>query len=266
MRRLVILVPILLALSLAPPRPGAAQQAKLRLRADQALVESGIIRFLIPRFSLKNNIAVELRVLGPEGGFPPDADALLSAGRPEGAGNATPVMEDGAGQLYSLILPPGPAAPAAERLLEWLRSPSGRRTIEQFAPEGAPPFSAPRPAATASAGPALSGDPARGEELSYQNCGRCHVIGPRNRMKSIGSTPSFAALRALADWQERFETFYVRNPHPAVVQLAGITAPFSVARPPPIRPVEITQEEFEDILAYVAALAPADLGAPVRHQ
>ncbi len=85
-------------------------------------------------------------------------------------------------------------------------------------------------------------------------------------MKGIGSTPSFGALRALGNWRERFETFFARNPHPAIVQLEGVTPPFAAATPPPMAPVVITRAQFDDILSFVEALTPADLGAPIRHQ
>ncbi|MFC3118354.1 hypothetical protein ACFOHS_09360 [Jhaorihella thermophila] len=71
-------------------------------------------------------------------------------------------------------------------------------------------------------------------------------------------------MRALPDWSERFETFYVRNPHPAFLQLEGISPAFDPERPPPIVPLTITHEEFEAILAFVEATEPADLGAPLK--
>ena len=56
------------------------------------------------------------------------------------------------------------------------------------------------------------------------------------------------------------------NPHPAFTQVADVTPPFHEERPPPIIPVEMTLDDLQAILAYVAALEPADLGAPIRHQ
>ena len=49
--------------------------------------------------------------------------------------------------------------------------------------------------ALAAAGPAAAQSWAPGEKLSYIDCGRCHVIGERNRMGGIGSTPGFAVNR-----------------------------------------------------------------------
>ena len=109
----------------------------------------------------------------------------------------------------------------------------------------------------------FEGDPARGRRLADAHCGRCHVTSPGRGARSIGSTPSFAALRALPDWAERFMAFYALNPHPAIMQVEGITPPFDPNRPPPIVPIEITAEEAEHIQAYAATVQAADLGAPV---
>ena len=85
-------------------------------------------------------------------------------------------------------------------------------------------------------------------------------------MSSIDSSPSFFALRSLPDWEDRFQTFYVLNPHPAFTQIADVTPPFPDELPSPIVPVEMTLEDVDAILAFVAALKPADLGAPLQHQ
>ena len=75
------------------------------------------------------------------------------------------------------------------------------------------------------------GDALRGEEVSLSHCGRCHVVSDKNRMNSIGSTPSFAVLRTLRDWEDRFQAFYVLNPHPAFTQITDVTKPFDATRP-----------------------------------
>jgi len=89
------------------------------------------------------------------------------------------------------------------------------------------------------------------------------VIGDRNRMKGIGSTPSFPVLRSLPDWEARFSTFYARIPHPSIVQLEGVSEPFDPAFPPANQPLWLTLDQLEDILTFVSGLAPADLGAPL---
>ena len=101
---------------------------------------------------------------------------------------------------------------------------------------------------------------APGEKLTLLHCGRCHVINQRNRMGGIGSTPSFGALKSLADWREKFEGFWFEPPHKAVIQIAGVTEPFHPERPPPIAPVELTEAEVEEILRFVETIKAKDLG------
>ncbi len=119
-------------------------------------------------------------------------------------------------------------------------------------------------AAAAVPPPAAAEDWAPGERLSFVHCGRCHVIGERNRWGGIGSTPGFAVIRTWASWEEKMRGFYALNPHPAFTQIPGVTAPFPEARPSPIAPVELTLEELERIVDYARTVAPAELGAPIR--
>jgi hypothetical protein len=105
-----------------------------------------------------------------------------------------------------------------------------------------------------------------GRKLSGELCGRCHVVYADDRMNDIGSTPSFFVLRAMRNWDVRFQTFYALNPHPAFTQVTDVTPPFPIDRPSPIVPVEMTLDDLEAILAYVSGIAPADLGAPLQHQ
>lgn len=107
-------------------------------------------------------------------------------------------------------------------------------------------------------------DFAPGERLAMIHCGRCHVIGPRNRMGGIGSTPSFAALRTLDDWRDRFAVFYTLNPHPAFTQIPDVTPPFPEERPSPIAPVVLSLDDLERITGYAETVEPRDLGSPVR--
>ena len=92
------------------------------------------------------------------------------------------------------------------------------------------------------------------------------MIGQINRLDGIGSTPSFAVLRALGDWDARFQSFYTLRPHPAFTQVEDVTEPFDPQRPPPIAPLEMTLDDLNEILAYVEAIEAADLGAPLQFQ
>ena len=63
-----------------------------------------------------------------------------------------------------------------------------------------------------------------------------------------------------------FQAFYVLAPHPAFTQIKDVTEPFPIDLPSPIAPMEITLDDLEAILAYVAEMPPADLGAPIQHK
>ncbi|MEZ7813833.1 MAG: hypothetical protein QMB16_09200 [Paracoccaceae bacterium] len=105
-----------------------------------------------------------------------------------------------------------------------------------------------------------------GAALAKQHCGRCHRVGLSRSEFGIGSTPSFGALRALEDWEERMMTFYVRNPHPAFMRVTDVSAEFDEMRPATISLIELSLEEVEAIQAYVASVIPADLGVKVLYE
>jgi len=115
------------------------------------------------------------------------------------------------------------------------------------------------------AGGAAADDIAPGEKLAIYACGRCHVVSERNRYGGIGSTPSFAAMRNLPDWEARFRAFYTLNPHPAFTQVTGITEPFPEHRPSPIAPIEVTEDEIARIVEFARGVTPKDLGAPLKY-
>ena len=101
---------------------------------------------------------------------------------------------------------------------------------------------------------------APGEKLALVHCGRCHVIGERNRMGGIGSTPSFPVMRNLEDFEDRMRAFYALRPHPAFTQIEGVTEAFPIDRPSPIHPVKLTPDEVEQIVDFALTVPPADLG------
>ena len=233
---------------LALATDGLAQEKRFVLDAPDALVETGFLQYLLPRFSLKTGVRI---MLDDEG-----AQARLT----EDTG--TPVFQ-GAEVLWRLDHVPGPHT---NRFLDWLRSDVGARTIVAFAPDGGPAFTLPVQTREVEQAVIPDADTQAGERLSLVLCGRCHVVNDKNRMKAIGSTPSFAVLRTLPGWIERFEAFYALKPHGAFTQVADVTPPFDPARPPPIAPVELTLGDLDAILAYVATVVPADLGAPIHSQ
>jgi hypothetical protein len=108
--------------------------------------------------------------------------------------------------------------------------------------------------------PGRAQDFAPGEKLALFNCGRCHVIGPRNRMGGIGSTPSFPVLRTFPDWEARMKAFWTLRPHPSFTQIEGMTEPFAEDQPSHIHPIRLTLEELDRIIGYARTVEPADLG------
>lgn len=92
-----------------------------------------------------------------------------------------------------------------------------------------------------------------GRKVSQAHCSRCHVVGSFNPNGGISSTPSFQLLvNALKDYQERFDTFYLRPPHPAVIKVKGIQKqddlPYNAA------PVELTKSDIKNIAAFAKTL------------
>lgn len=232
------------------PITAATQETGFSLSSPAVLQENGFLRFLLPRFSLKTGIRIALQA--------DTFEAVISTDR------GVPLM-DGLGQVFYLqtSIADTPQGQRARRFAAWLDSETGRRTIAQFKIDGAQIFTPIEPLQAAEIATVFQGDAALGEHFSFAKCGRCHVVGDRNRMKGIGSTPSFPVLRSLPDWEERFSTFYARIPHPALVQLEGVSEPFDPAFPPANQPLWLTLEQLEDILTFVSTLPPADLGSPL---
>lgn len=239
-----LLVCIFLVLNASP----ATARDAVGLAAPEKVRDSGLLDHILPRFSLKTAIRV---VSDPDGPMRLGAD-----------GDGIPVFRRD-GVTYRLETDD---SPEQVRFRDWMLSEIGKTTIESFQPDGATPFIArfdPAPEADTAA---IEGNARRGADLSLTLCGRCHVIGPQNRMKGLGSTPSFAVLRSLGDWLARFREFYVRKPHGAFTQVAEVTPPFDPERPSPIVPIEMTLADLDAIIAFVSTTAAADLGAPLQTQ
>ncbi|MGB1356396.1 MAG: c-type cytochrome [Candidatus Puniceispirillaceae bacterium] len=99
-----------------------------------------------------------------------------------------------------------------------------------------------------------SADAERGRELAASHCTRCHVVGDINPYGGIESTPSFIGMKYLADWERRFEEFYVLPPHPALVRISEVSAERSEARPAFVHEIILTLEDVDAILAFVRTL------------
>ncbi len=236
------------------PHIAYAQERGFKLNAPNALVETGFLKHLLPRFSLKTGVRITL-VESPQQSdarFNTMAAGLLVFGGPD--------------HDWYLDTKPGDRSQFVERFADWLVSDVGKRTIEAFKQGGSSPFIAKTGQVVVEQVTRSAVTAVKGEKLSLRHCGRCHVVNETNRMNAIGSTPSFALLRSFADWKARFQTFYVLNPHPAFTQVEDVTEPFSDQLPPPISPLQLTLDDIGAIVDYATTLTPADLGAPIRHQ
>ncbi|MEJ6403839.1 hypothetical protein [Yoonia sp. 2307UL14-13] len=223
--------------------PVWADDKRFTLHVPDALGETGLMQHLLPRFSLKTGI----QIAAAEG----SVDATFGEA-------GVPVLRHGA-LIWSLDTSDDPDAAAFR---DWLQSEVGHRTIDAFGED----FSGIAAVANVSFGPGPSGNAEMGEDISLAQCGRCHVVNDTNRMNAIGSTPSFALMRTFPDWEGRFQRFFLLKPHAAFTQVAGVTDPFADNLPSPIAPVKVTLDEIDAIVAYVALIRPADLGAPIQSQ
>ncbi len=242
---------VLMIVLLSLPVSVRADDKLVRLHAPDALIESGLLKHILPRFSLKTQVRIE-QVATPD-----SADlALGSDGR---------AIFAGLGQTWHMEIRSGDH-PGTERLADWLLSDIGQRTITSFAPRGEAPFGPSGAVQQETVEISIDGDAEAGHRVSVEKCTRCHAVDAATTGWGIGSTPSFSVLRALPDWEARFAAFYVLNPHPAFTQITDLTPPFPINRPSPISPIELDLDELEALMAYVAAMTAADLGKPLEHQ
>lgn len=102
------------------------------------------------------------------------------------------------------------------------------------------------------------GSIAMGRKIAATHCTRCHVVGDINPTGGISSTPSFQLLvRRRPDYKERFKTFFARRPHPAFLSLKGVGR-IRPDLPPNAQPVELTEQDVQNMLAFVETLKPKD--------
>nr|WP_306266079.1 cytochrome c [Pararhizobium sp. IMCC3301] len=246
----------ILFIGLQKPQSAGAQQADLRLIVPQRLIDTGLIRHLLPRFRFKSRIRVEAV---PEGG---EGEASLL---PDAEGGVA-VMSSAEGEPYYLAMLSGDPEHRKKisSLQAWLQSVPGRSAIESFKPDGTQMFTPGAKKIVKAQKVKIEGDADLGSKLALLHCGRCHVIDSRNPFGGIGSTPSFGAMRGMPKWATSFPAFWSINPHPAFTQIEGITEPFDPARPPPIAPLILTLEEVEAISSFVSRMKPKDLGGGVE--
>ncbi|EAV42417.1 hypothetical protein SIAM614_22587 [Stappia aggregata IAM 12614] len=251
--RALIVLAIALLSGILFHTPGIAQSRSFRLGVPDVIAETGFLQYLLPRFSLKTGIRIEIV------GDTAPSELRLSEGA---SGRA---VFSGLGKTWVLTTPDEPNEHAV-RFRDWLTGDIGRRTVDAFEANGKQVFTAALKQDDDSGPVLLSGDAIRGEQLAVLHCGRCHMVNEATRLSTIGSSPSFAVMRSFTDWQMRFEAFFALNPHPAFTVIEGVTEPFDISRPSPIVPVEMTLEDLDAILAFVSRIPPADLGAPIQYQ
>ena len=229
----------------------AADDRQFRLSVPDALVESGLMKYMLPRFTLKTQVRVEL--------VSPGQAAEVAIGE-----TGTPVFA-GMGRTWSIDVL-APKHKGASRFAAWIADTTGQSAITGFKIDGNQPFALPVAEEEIAEDQVYDGDRLRGQRVSRVHCGRCHVTARGDEGLGIGSTPSFFALRTFEDWDVRFSSFYVLKPHGAFTQIEDVTMPFPEDRPSPIAPMELTLDDIDAILAYVASIEPAALGAPLTGQ
>ncbi len=103
----------------------------------------------------------------------------------------------------------------------------------------------------------MAGDIDAGKQIAREHCTRCHVVGEMNKYGGIGSTPSFGAIKTMADWSQRFEIFFTLPPHPAVVAIQGVTEQRPESLPAFVTQITLSVDQLEDLLAFIDQLPAA---------
>ena len=231
-----------------------ADDRSFSLSAPPELVETGLLKFFVPRFSLKHAVRVEI--------VDDESAAVARLNRAEKG----QLVFSGLQRDWYIEVVDGTGTAAAKRFEEWLAGSVGQKTIASFKVDGEQAFLPAAIARERAVAPKISGDAVVGEALAVRHCGRCHMVNEKTRLTTIGSTPSFALLRGFPDWNDRFEAFFVLRPHPAFTIVEDVTEPFDKSRPSPIVPITVTLKDIKAILAYVSEMTPADLGSPLKLQ
>lgn len=249
MRRACLTILLMVALGSGP---AGAQDKAFTLATSLSNAPGGLLRHILPRFTLKTGIRPEIVAENAP------ADARLA-----NDGDRAVFQAGKAGPVWYLSV--GDDADAA-RFADWLTGEIGQKAVFAYRRDGAQAYFAIGEVQMEADVVTLDGDAVLGERLALQHCGRCHVISDKNKFGGIGSTPSFGALRTLPGWQDKFAAFWTLNPHPSFTQVEGMTEPFDPLRPPMIAPLEMTLEEAEAIAAYAATIPPKDLGGALTAQ
>ena len=252
MRNLIAVILLILT-----PVLGFAQDKQIVLVSPAEVAETRFWSYVLPRFKLKTGIKVVL-------GTADQADVVVFRDHdaPDPNSGRRLMVRGKRNQGYSVALQSDSAY--AVRLVDWLLSEIGQRTLTSYREADQQIYFSAAADDMAEVIEIMTGNIVVGEDVSIRKCGRCHLVSEKNKYGGIESTPSFAALRTLNDWREKFAVFWTLNPHPSFTQIEDITEPFDPAYPPHIYPIFLTIEEVENIGAFMETIEPADLGDPIR--
>tara|TARA_B100000902_G_C27232781_1_gene875788 strand:+ start:397 stop:1173 length:777 start_codon:yes stop_codon:yes gene_type:complete len=229
-----------------------SQEVSVEFPEELLMVEFD--KYILPRFKFKTQISLLANM--ENGGF--DAKlGILSSGKA--------VFSDLNGFVYRLETKTSDAGKMSklEKFISWFNSPSGVMTIEDFSIQGVQAFKAVEYVEEKEEVEIFDGDIASGLSLSQDHCKRCHVVD-ENSFAGIDSSPSFHAMRSFDNWHERFTAFWTVSPHLNVISITEVYEAGSNSVPTTIAPIELSLDQIDDILAYVASIKPKDLGKPIN--
>jgi hypothetical protein len=231
---------------------GQTSAFALSLSHEKA-IPSELIRYVVPRFSLKTRIRFDRVDTG--------GDIQFVTELPE---NGTQVFQLVSGEtVYVSAFGDAAQSPDYQAFVDWLVSDPGRATIADFEIDGkriATPVDAQEAAAVEIV---IVGDPSNGQDLSVNHCRRCHKVDRADKYSGVDNAPSFHAMRSFDDWYVRFSTFYTVSPHRALISVkgSGIEKDRELIT---IAPIDLVISDINDIVAFVHSLTPLDLGKPIQ--
>lgn len=162
------------------PALALADDRLVRVYAPDQLVETGVLKFALPRFSLKTQVRIELV------DDPTKADLRLG---PDGR-----ALFSGLGDTWHMEVAVGDH-PGTKRLADWLTSDVGKRTILGFAPDGAALFTPPEIVEPTAVVVEASGESQLGLDVSRRDCARCHRVD-EDRMAGSDPRPALPCCAA----------------------------------------------------------------------
>ena len=137
--------------------------------APDSLTGTGVLKHILPRFSLKHNIRVGLAPIQAQ------ADVVLGKQK---AGS--PAFQSGS-EIWYVSVQGEDASDFAERFRDWITSEIEKSAIESFVSSDGITFSTQFDAALLTPQETELVDVTLGHQIAMKNCGRCHAIDETNR-------------------------------------------------------------------------------------